>query len=71
MEFSVKRRLVIFLLLVSLLAPTAVFAEVSTQQRATKPSPTKSVETVKPSPRLPEANLISQVLPNGLEVIVL
>ena len=32
MEFSVKRRLVIFLLLVSLLAPTAVFAEVSTQQ---------------------------------------
>ena len=71
MEFSVKRLLLIFLLLISLLDPSMVFAELAPQRRATRSTPTTTADTVKPAPRLPEANLISQVLPNGLEVIVL
>jgi len=71
LEFSVKRRLLIFLLLLSLLAPASVLAALPSQQRATRPVPAKPADTVKPSARLPEANLISQVLPNGLEIIVL
>src|ERR1044072_1224630 len=71
MEFSVKRRLLTFLLLLSLLAPASVLASLPSQQKPTKPVPAKPADSVKPSARLPEANLISQVLPNGLEVIVL
>ena len=67
-----KRFSILFLLL-CLLSPSTLFGEVVTQQqRATRPAPTKPVETTPaPAPRLPEAKLISQLLPNGLEVIIL
>jgi len=67
----VKRFSILFLLL-CLLAPSTLFAEVVTQQRTTRPAPSRPVET-KPAPaaRLPEAKLISHILPNGLEVIIL
>ena len=67
-----KRFSILFLLL-CLLSPSTLFAEVVTQQqRATRPAPTKPAETtLAPAPRLPEAKLISQLLPNGLEVIIL
>lgn len=66
-----KRFSILFLLL-CLLAPSTLFAEVVTQQRTTRPAPSRPVET-KPAPaaRLPEAKLISHILPNGLEVIIL
>jgi zinc protease len=70
-EFSVKR-FSILLLLLCLLSPSTLFAEVVTQQRTTRPAPSKpAVTKPAPAPRLPEAKLISQVLPNGLEVIIL
>lgn len=68
------KRFSILLLLLCLLAPST---EVVTQQRTPRPAPTKpapakpSETTPAPAPRLPEAKLISQVLPNGLEVIIL
>ena len=71
------KRFSIFLLLLCLLSPSTLFGEVSTQQRTTRPAPTKPAGTKSsdtkpaPAPRLPEAKLISQVLPNGLEVIIL
>jgi zinc protease len=73
MELSVKR-FSILLLLLCLLAPSTLFAEVVTQQpqRTTRPAPSRPDETkLAPAARLPEAKLISQVLPNGLEVIIL
>jgi zinc protease len=67
----VKRFSILFLLL-CLLSPSTLFAEVVTQQRVTRPAPARPIETKPaPAPRLPEAKLISQVLPNGLEVIIL
>ena len=71
------KRFSILLLLLCLLSPSTLFGEVSTQQRTTRPAPTKPADTKSPdtkpapAPRLPEAKLISQVLPNGLEVIIL
>jgi zinc protease len=69
-ELSVKRFSILFLLL-CLLSPSTLFAEVVTQQRASRPAATRPEEKAAPAPRLPEAKLISQVLPNGLEVIIL
>jgi zinc protease len=74
METSVKRSLLVFLLLVAMLSPSTLFAEVVTQQRAVKPSPPRprpETTATTPAPRLPEAKIFSQVLPNGLEVIIL
>jgi zinc protease len=72
MELFVKRSFVVFLLFISLLSPSAVFAEVVTQQRASRPAtaPPRPATTTAPA-RLPEAKIFSQVLPNGLEVIIL
>jgi zinc protease len=68
MELSVKRSLLVLLLLSTLLMPSRLSARVATQQRAARPAPAATA----PAPaRLPEAKLISQVLPNGLEVIIL
>ena len=67
------KRFSILLLLLCLLSPPTLLAEVA-QQRATKPAPAKTEAakpTTTPTPRLPEAKLISQLLPNGLEVIIL
>jgi len=71
----VKRFSILFLLL-CLLSPSTLssraFAEVVTQQRTARPAPTKPVEaTLAPAARLPEAKITSQLLPNGLEVIIL
>src|SRR6478752_4795095 len=71
MELSVKRSLLVFLLLLTLLSPSTLSARIVDQQRATKPTPAPSTTTATTPARLPEAKLISQVLPNGLEVIVL
>lgn len=66
-----KRFSILFLLL-CLLAPSTLFAEVRTQQRTARPAPTRPADTKPaPAPRLPEAKLISHILPNGLEVIIL
>lgn len=66
------KRFSILILLLCLLAPSTLFAEVVTQQRTPRPAPTKPPADTKTAPaRLPEAKLISQVLPNGLEVIIL
>jgi zinc protease len=71
MESSVKRSSLVFLLLLTLLSPSTLSARVLTpQQRSSKPATTTPATTATPA-RLPEANLISKVLPNGLEVIVL
>jgi zinc protease len=68
MELSVKRSLLVLLLLSTLLMPSSLSARVATQQRAAQPAP---AATAAAPARLPEAKLISQVLPNGLEVIIL
>src|SRR6185503_13578746 len=67
MELSVKRSLV-FLLLLTLLSPSLLSARVLPQQRSTKPTGPAPATAAAPA-RLPEANLISKVLPNGLEII--
>ena len=62
-----KRRSLVFLLLLTLLSPATLSARILPQQRAAKPR-------LQPAPapaRLPEAKIFSQVLPNGLEVIIL
>jgi len=73
MEISVKRSLLVFLLLLTLLSPSTLSARVLTpQQRSTKPTTTTAPATAPATTaRLPEANLISKVLSNGLEIIVL
>src|SRR5215217_8614649 len=71
MELSVKRSSLVFLLLLTLLSPSTLSARVLTpQQRSTKPTTTTTATAVTPA-RLPEANLISKVLANGLEIIIL
>src|SRR6185503_13609529 len=75
MEISVKRSSLVFLLLLTLLSPATLSArpltDLVTQQRSTKPTTTTAPATAAAPARLPEANLISKVLPNGLEIIVL
>jgi zinc protease len=67
----VKRSFLVALLLFSLLTPSTLLAGSVPQRRADKPT-TTSPRAAAPAPaRVPEANLISQVLPNGLEVIIL
>lgn len=66
-----KRISLVFLLLLTLLSPSTLSGRVLTQQRSTKPTTTTAPATATPPARLPEANLISKVLPNGLEIIVL
>jgi zinc protease len=66
----VKRSLLVVLLLITLLTPSSLSARVVTQQRASRP--TTAAPAPAPTPaRLPEAKITSQVLPNGLEVIIL
>lgn len=67
-----KRSFLVALLLFSLLTPSTLLAAAPSQQRrADKPSTTSPTATATAPARLPEANLVSQVLPNGLEVIIL
>jgi zinc protease len=68
----VKRSFLVALLLFSLLTPSTLLAGAPPQQRRSdKPAITSPAATAAAPARLPEANLISQVLPNGLEVIIL
>ena len=62
-----KRSLLIFSLLFCLLSPTALQSSQSSQRQAAKPTTAAAPATA----RLPEAKLISHVLANGLEIIVL
>ena len=62
-----KRSLTIFWLLLCLLAPSATFAS---PQSVPKQAATRQGAAAAPA-RLPEAKLVSQILANGLEVIVL
>lgn len=65
------KRFSILLLLLCLFAPQTLLAEVVVQQRAPRQTTTRPAQTPAPAPRLPEAKLISHVLPNGLEIIIL
>jgi zinc protease len=69
MELSVKRSSLVLFLLLTLLLPSTLSARIVTQQRATRP--TATAPAAAPAPRLPEAKIFSQLLPNGLEVIIL
>src|SRR5215213_2453996 len=69
MELSVKRSSLVLFLLLTLLSPSTLSARMVTQQRATRP--TATAPAAAPATRLPEAKIFSQVLPNGLEVIIL
>lgn len=66
------KRFSIVVLLVCLLLPSTLFAEVA-QRRSRRPAPKRPAPTTStaPAPRLPEAKLIGHVLPNGLEIIIL
>ncbi|HET9712097.1 MAG TPA: insulinase family protein, partial [Pyrinomonadaceae bacterium] len=64
-----KRSLLLVVLLITLLTPSSLSARIVTQQRASRP--TAATPAPASAPRLPEAKITSQVLPNGLEVIIL
>jgi zinc protease len=68
MEPSVKRSLLILFLSFSLLAPTRVLAG---QRRVVDAKSARTGALGTAAARLPEAQLVSRVLENGLEVIVL
>jgi len=71
MELSVKRSSLALLLVLTLLLPSTLSARIlPTQQRTAKPG-TAAPATAPAPARLPEAKIINQVLPNGLEIIVL
>ena len=66
-----KRSLLVVVLLLTLLSPSTLSARVvPPQQRAPRPT-TATAPATAPAPRLPEAKIFSQVLSNGLEVIIL
>ena len=66
-----KRSLLVVVLLLTLLSPATLSARViPVQQRASRPA-TATPPVSAPAPRVPEAKIFSQVLSNGLEVIIL
>ena len=76
MESYVKRSFLLSLLLFCLLTPSTLLAspvrsfELPVAQRRTAQPGTSTPAAVAPA-RLPDAKIFSQVLPNGLEVIIL
>lgn len=67
-----KRNFLVLLLLFSLLAPSTLRAEVVVQRRsAAKPAKAPTQTAAPAAARFPEAKLISHLLANGLEVIIL
>ena len=68
MECSVKRSLLVLLLFACLLAPSTTFASL---QGIPKGAPARPGSPPATAARLPEKNLVSQLLPNGLEIIIL
>src|SRR5688500_6468917 len=69
MEFSVKRSLVLLLMVWALVLNPAAFAG---QRRAPQPTRGSTPQQTAVAPaRLPQAQLANRILANGLEVIVL
>ena len=66
-----KRSFLVTLLVLCLLAPSTLLAGAVPQRRTEKPTTTSPTAAAAAPARLPEAKLLSQVLPNGLEVIIL
>ena len=69
-----KRTFLVTLLLFCLLTPSTLLAGAVQQPRPTspaRPAPSSATPAAAVPARLPEAKLISHVLPNGLEVIIL
>jgi zinc protease len=71
MESYVKRAFLVSLLLFCLLTPSTFLVAAVPQSRTAQPTKPAPAATATTSARLPEAKLLSQVLPNGLEVIIL
>src|ERR1700752_170529 len=69
MEPYVKRTFLVSLLLFCLLTPSTFLAGAVPQRKPERPSAPAAAATA--PARLPEAKLISNMLPNGLEVIIL
>src|SRR5712691_503815 len=70
MELSVKRSLLLLLLICSLLANPAAFA--GQKRISQKPRGIAAPQQTAAAPaRLPQAQLVNRILANGLEVIVL
>ena len=66
-----KRRLFLISLLFCLVLPANFAAGATTQQTAPKTAPARQIPAATSQSRIPEAKIISQVLPNGLDVIIM
>jgi len=67
----VKRKLLLLSLLLCLALPANLATGAPTQQTAAKSAQTRQTAAATSPTRIPEAKIISQLLPNGLEVIVM
>jgi len=67
----VKRKLLLLSLLLCLALPANLATGAPTQQTAAKSAQTRQTAAGTSPTRIPEAKIISQLLPNGLEVIVM
>ena len=66
-----KRKLLLLSLLLCLVLPANLATGAPTQQTAAKPAQTRQTAAASSPTKIPEAKIISQQLPNGLEVIVM
>jgi len=67
----VKRKLLLLSLFLCLALPANLATGAPTQQTAAKSAQTRQTAAATSPTRIPEAKIISQLLPNGLEVIVM
>jgi len=67
----VKRKLLLLSLLLCFVLPANLATGAPTQQTAAKPAQTRQTAAASSATKIPEAKIISQLLPNGLEVIVM
>jgi zinc protease len=67
----VKRKLLLLALLLCLVLPANLATGAPTQQTAAKPAQTRQTAAAPSQTKIPEAKIISQLLPNGLEIIVM
>ncbi|HSE26507.1 MAG TPA: hypothetical protein VLB68_32870, partial [Pyrinomonadaceae bacterium] len=66
-----KRKLLLLSLLLCLVLPVNLASGAPNQQTAAKPAQTRQTAVASSPTKIPEAKIISQQLPNGLEVIVM
>ena len=66
-----KRKLLLLSLLLCFVLPANLATGAPTQQTAAKPAQTRQTAAASSATKIPEAKIISQLLPNGLEVIVM